>query len=54
MDTDVLEEYAVSIFRVKVIRMRKWPGYVGRVPRCVVIQNLRVGEEDKSCRGNKK
>ena len=54
MDTDVLEKYAVLIFKVKVIRMRMWLGYVGRVPRCIVLQNLRVREEEKSCRGNKK
>jgi hypothetical protein len=54
MDTDVLEEYAVSVFRVKVIKMRVWPGYIGKVPRNVVIQNLRMGGEEKPCPGNEK
>jgi hypothetical protein len=51
MDTGVLEEYAVSIFRNEVITMRIWPAYAGRVPRIVVTQNLGVGEEEKPCVG---
>jgi hypothetical protein len=31
VDTNVLEEYAVSIFRIKVSRVEIWSGYVGRL-----------------------
>jgi hypothetical protein len=51
LDSGVLEEYAFSIFRVKVIRIRMWPGYVGRVSGNVVIQNFRMGGEEKPCPG---
>jgi hypothetical protein len=28
VNTKILEKYAASIFKVEVIRMRMWPGYV--------------------------
>jgi hypothetical protein len=31
VDTEVLEEHASSIFRVEVISVRMWPGYIGKM-----------------------
>jgi hypothetical protein len=44
-----LDEYAVSVFRNKIIGLEMWPGSLDEVPRNVVNQDLIMGREEKPC-----
>jgi hypothetical protein len=37
--TDVLEEYTVAFFRVKLNSLRMWPNYLGIAKRSMVTEN---------------
>jgi hypothetical protein len=44
VNTSISEEHSASIFRVKMIEVRIWPGHIGRMPRNVVIQSCGMGK----------
>jgi hypothetical protein len=47
VNTNILEKYSASICKVKVMRVRMWPGYIARVAWKEVTQNYGMGRRGR-------